>query len=125
MKTDYFSDLLPDSVTSVTSNKPQAVTPAKEGNKPENSDLQEALPVLPVLPGETGNTEQTEARRTLKAYRYRLRDCPASELILIAPGTDLAEATEGLKARFGDRLIDVKAYEFERHTLADDGVNKR
>jgi len=53
---------------------------------------------------------ETEARRALRAYRYRLREMPGSDLILIAPGTDLADATEGLKRRFGSRLVDVVEY---------------
>ena len=137
MKADYFSDLLPDSVTSVTSNKPQAVTPSKEGNKPKNSDLQEALPVLPLLPGKTGNTEhddairehleeraaimeydggltraqaETEARRELRVYEYKLTDNPDAWLVLIAPGCDLEEVRKSLSGRFGSRLLDIRKH---------------
>ena len=113
MKTDYFSDLLPDFVTTVTSNQAQPVTPEKTGNELKNSGLPEALPVLPLLPEKTGNT-QHETPRTLRVYRYRLRDCPGSDLILIAPGTDMAEATRGLRLKYGDRLLDVAEYNLHR-----------
>lgn len=51
---------------------------------------------------------EAEAQRNLKVYRYRLRELPNSDLILIAPGTSLDEAREGLRRRFGNRLVDVR-----------------
>ena len=147
MKTDYFSDLLPDSVTHVTQPKTERVTPEPDKVTSENSDLTDASRMSRMSRTKTGNTEhseairehlaeraaiqeydggltreqaEAEARKALRVYRYRLRDVPGGDLILIAPGDSLAEATEGLRARFGKRLVDVTAYEFERHTLADD-----
>ena len=69
--------------------------------------------------------EHLEAHKALRVFQYRLTDNPDAWLVMIAPGCDLDEATEGLRARFGKRLIDVTAYEFDRHTLADDRVNTR
>ncbi len=57
MRTDYFDDLLPDSVTTVTRQKPGLVTPENRKPARKNSGLDEALPVLPLLPVKTGNTE--------------------------------------------------------------------
>ena len=125
MKTNYFDGLfddLPEPVTHVTQPENDCVTPETVSVTSENSDLSEPLRTLRTLRTETGNTGQ-ETQRTLKAYHYRLRDCPASELVYIAPGTSLAEATEGLRARFGDRLIDVKRY-IHGTPPADDGASK-
>jgi hypothetical protein len=57
MRTDYFDDLLPDSVTTVTRQKPGLVTPENRKPASKNSGLDEALPVLPLLPVKTSNTE--------------------------------------------------------------------
>ena len=111
MRTDYFDDLLPDSVTTVTRRKPELVTPEKEKVTSKNSDLGEALPVLPLLPTKTGNTGVNEAPHALRVFQYRLTDNPAAWLVLIAPGCDLDEATESLQARFGKRLIEVRGYQ--------------
>ena len=110
MRTDYFDDLLPDSVTHVTQPKTERVTPEADKLTSENNDLPEASRTSRTSRTKTGNTEQTTPR-VLKAYRYRLRDCPGSDLILIAPGTDLEEATRGLRMKYGDGLIDVCRYE--------------
>ena len=61
--------------------------------------------------GLTREQAESEARRTLRVYRYRLRDCPGSDLILIAPGESLDEARKGLRLKYGDRLLDVCRYE--------------
>ena len=60
--------------------------------------------------GLTREQAETEARRTLRVYRYRLRDPLGSDLILIAPGESLDEARKGLRLKHGDRLIDVTDY---------------
>ena len=104
MRTDYFDDLLPGGVTHVTQPKTERVTPTPDNVTSENSDLAEASRVSRTSRTKTGNT------REFKAYRYRLREWPGSEMILIAPGTSLDEAEAGLRARFGARLIDVKRY---------------
>ena len=121
MRTDYFDDLLPDSVTHVTQPKTERVTPETDKATSKNSDLAEASRMSRTSRTKTGNTEQI-TRRTLRAFRYRLRECPGSSLILIAPGESLDEATEGLRRKYGDRLIDVKAY--ERQPLAADSENE-
>lgn len=57
MRTDYFDDLLPDSVTSVTTRKHELVTLEKHQQSHENNELSDVLPVLPLLPVKTSNTE--------------------------------------------------------------------
>ena len=138
MRTDYFDDLLPDSVTCVTSQKNEYVTleAGKVTNK--NSDLGEVSRVSRLSRVKTGNTEHNEAirehleeraaimeydgglpreqaeheaRRALRVFHYRLTDNPKSSLVLILPGCDLNEATKRLHVRFGERLVDVKEYE--------------
>ena len=148
MRTDYFNDLLPDSVTHVTQPKTERVTPETDKVTKENNDLPEASRTSRTSRTKTGSTEhdeairehleeraaiqeydggltrkqaETEARRNLKLYRYRLVEFPDNELILIAPGTSLQEAERGLRLKYGKRLIDVKAY--KRQAPADDGAN--
>ena len=59
--------------------------------------------------GNSGNSDNrvTEVKIT-KVYRYRLKDNPNSELIVIMPNSELSEAVETLKMKFGDRLLSVE-----------------
>ena len=109
MRNNYFDDLLPDSVTRVTHPKTDCVTLETDSATSENSDLAEASRTSRTSRTKKGNT-QHEAPRTLRVYRYRLRDCPGSDLILIAPGESLDEARKGLRLKYADRLIDVTDY---------------
>lgn len=137
MRTDYFNDLLPDSVTHVTPPKTNCVTPETEKAASENSNLSEASRTSRTSRTETGNTQQDdpiaehlaeraaiqeydggltrkqaedEARRALRVFEYRLTDNPDSWLVLIAPGCDLDEARESLRERFGNRLLDTRKH---------------
>ena len=74
-----------------------------------NSTLERAKQALTEPDGGLPR-EQAEAGRNLKLYRYRLRDCPGSDLILIAPGESLDEARKGLRRKYGGRLLDVREY---------------
>ena len=109
MRTDYFDDLLPDSVTSVTRRKTVLVTPEKEMTTRKTATYTDVTTVTSVTT-EKGNTGVNEARRTLRVFQYRLTDTPDSWLVLIAPGCDLAEARESLRARFGSRLLDRRKH---------------
>lgn len=60
--------------------------------------------------GLTRKQAQREARRTLRVYEYRLIDNPDTWLVLIAPGCDLVEAQQGLRDRFGSRLLDTRIH---------------
>lgn len=71
MRTDYFDDLLPDFVTTVTSKKPVLVTPGNTNIYSDNSSLDESLPVLPVLPPKTGYTEVDETIRGIPLVELR------------------------------------------------------
>ena len=74
-----------------------------------NSTLERAK----QAPSQRDETKAEQApRRDLRVYRYRLTDFLDSELTLIAPGTSLAEAEAGLRARYGTRLVDVVEWKY-------------
>jgi len=137
MRTDYFDDLLPDSVTCVTPQKNEYVTPEAGKVTTKNSNLGEASRVSRLSRVKTGDTEhneairehleeraaimeydgglprdkaETEARRTLRVFEYKLADNPGAWLVLIAPGCELDEARESLRRRFGSRFLDVRKH---------------
>ena len=47
------------------------------------------------------------AAKSMRVYCYRVTDKPDSELVTLKPNVELAEATQELKERYGDRLLDV------------------
>jgi hypothetical protein len=47
------------------------------------------------------------AIRAIRVYCYRVTDKPDRELTVIMPNTELDEAVEKLKVKYGDRLLDV------------------
>ncbi len=47
------------------------------------------------------------ATKAMRVYCYRVTDKPDSELVTLKPNVELAEATQELKERYGDRLLDV------------------
>lgn len=107
MRTDYFSDLLPEFVTSVTTAKPKLVTPENHGNASNINEIEKALPLLPVLPRKTAITAQRG--RAVSVFDYKLADKPDTWLVLIAPGCDLKEATRTCRLMFGaDRVLAVR-----------------
>jgi len=137
MRTDYFDDLLPDSVTHVTHQKNDCVTPKPDKATSENRDLPEASRTSRMSRTKTGNTEheeaiaehlteraaiqeydggltreqaESEARRALRVFQYRLTDNPDAWLVMIAPGCNLGEVQENLRQRFGKRLIETCEY---------------
>lgn len=72
MRTDYFDDLLPDFVTSVTTPHQEPVTLKICQRSHENNELDEVLPALPVLPVKTGKTEK-KAKQPATRYAYCFR----------------------------------------------------
>ena len=109
MRTDYFDDLLPDSVTGVTRQKTVLVTHEKE-NAARKTAAYASVTTVTSVTAKKGNTGVNEAPRTLRVFQYRLTDNPAAWLVMIAPGCDRDEALECLRRRFGKRLIDVTEY---------------
>lgn len=65
--------------------------------------------------GISGNSENTifgkksenNQLSTIKVYCYRMTDKPTTELTVIMPNTELEEAIEKMKNKFGDRLLDI------------------
>ena len=140
MRTDYFDDLLPDSVTRVTQPKTESVTPEPDSATQENSNLCDASRMSRMSRTNKDSTEENEAiteylaeraaiheydagmtrkaaeaeaRRALQVYEYRLTDDPATWLVMIAPGQALDQARESLQLRFSGRLLDVRPYELQ------------
>jgi len=110
MRTDYFDDLLPDFVTTVTRQNPELVTLENGNIAGKHSNLDHALPVLPLLPAKTGNTEQkTKQSAKRHAYRFALRNNEGGGVVLTDEG-DLDKARDSLAEIYGDRLaVVVKA----------------
>ncbi|MFI3157114.1 MAG: hypothetical protein QX199_13255 [Methylococcaceae bacterium] len=78
-----------------------------------------AVPWVPQVPPEKTKVETKNTNSTLKAadqhkaamairvYCYRVKEKPHSELMVIMPDTELDEAYEKLRLKFGDRLLTV------------------
>lgn len=49
------------------------------------------------------------AAKSMRVYCYRVKSKPNSELTVIMPNTELPEAIEKLKEKYGDRLLSVTA----------------
>ncbi len=140
MRTDYFDVFAPDVTSVTTAKAQVVTPDKCESNPDNNDfrEALPVLPTLPEIRNNAGHDEaaeeniaehlreraailefdaglpreqaEAEARRNMRAYRYRLREMPHTDLIMIAPGTSLDEARECLQRRFGTRLIDVKSY---------------
>jgi hypothetical protein len=140
MKPDYFSDLLSDNVTRITQLENKRVTSrageiSNINNKMHNtlrvsrmsrlncSDTEQDEAIAEHLAERAGireydggmgrQTAEAESQRNLRVYRYQLTDYPERELVLIAPGANLTEATDGLQARFGKRLLKVREWNYK------------
>ena len=54
------------------------------------------------------------ATNAMRVYCYRITDNPDSELVAIKPNVELAEATQELRQRYGDRLLTVTPMTFNQ-----------
>lgn len=54
------------------------------------------------------------ATNAMRVYCYRVTDNPGSELVAIKPNVELAEATQELRQRYGDRLLTVTPMTFNQ-----------
>ena len=88
---------------------------ARQVNSPHAEAIKEHLAERAAIQEYDGGldraTAEAEARRNLRIYRYRLTGI-RNDLILIAPVTSLDDATDGLRARFGARLVDVQEWTY-------------
>lgn len=74
-------------------------------------------------PGNPGNPENNidkvliEKSRPKKdgVYCYRTTDNPRSVLVMIAPESDLKDAWESLRQKYGDRLVEVYPMPITKH----------
>ena len=81
MRSDYFDDLLPASVTRVTLPKKDCVTPSPDKVTCENSDLSEALRMSRMSRTKTSDTESgTENHRIPISELRELAGCDWSEI---------------------------------------------
>ncbi|MDI1278804.1 hypothetical protein [Methylobacter sp.] len=55
----------------------------------------------------TRQIEDSVSTTAIRVYCYRTTEKPSAELVAIMPGTELVEAREKLKNKYGDRLLDV------------------
>lgn len=78
-----------------------------------------AVPWVPRVPPEKTKVEtksinstppaadQHNASTAIRVYCYRVKEKPHSELVAIMPNTELDEAYESLRLKYGDRLLTV------------------
>ncbi len=69
--------------------------------------IEERAAIMEYDGGLTRNDAEQAATKAIRVYCYRVTDKPKSELVAIMPNTELEEATENLKNKYGERLIDV------------------
>lgn len=95
------------------------VPSTKTQGEPLQATNDGAVPWVPPVPPEKTKVEtksvnstppaadQHKAPAAIRVYCYRVKEKPHSELVAIMPNTELDEAYEKLKLKFGDRLLTV------------------
>lgn len=107
-------------LTTVTSTA-RATTGGNDGNK-SNSDnrifiekckndirerIEERAAIMEYDGGLTRKDAEQAAAASMRVYCYKTTEKPTIELTVIMPNTELDEAIEKLKNKYGDRLLDV------------------
>ncbi len=69
--------------------------------------IEERAAIMEYDGGLTRKEAEQAATAAIRVYCYRVKDKPHSELVVIMPNTELDEAIENLKNKYGDRLLDV------------------
>jgi hypothetical protein len=69
--------------------------------------IEERSAIMEYDGGLSRKDAEQAAAAAIRVYCYRMKDKPNSELTAIMPGTELDEARENLKNKFGDRLLEV------------------
>lgn len=84
--------------------------------------LEERAAIMEFDGGLSRKQAEQAATTAIRVYCYRVKDKPNSELIAIMPDTELDEAYQNLKLKYGDRLLTV--YESQRFK-AETEVNEK
>lgn len=69
--------------------------------------IEERAAIMEYDGGLTRRDAEQAATSSIRVYCYRMRDKPSTELTVIMPGTELTEALEKMRNKYGDRLLDV------------------
>lgn len=77
--------------------------------------IEERAAIMEYDGGLSRQEAEQAAAAAIRVYCYRVKEKPNSELVAIMPNTELNEAYESLRLKYGDRLLTV--YE-STHSLA-------
>ena len=69
--------------------------------------IEERAAIMEFDGGLSRHDAEQAATSAIRVYCYRVSDKPDRELTVIMPNTELDEAVEKLKVKYGDRLLDV------------------
>ncbi|MDO9048990.1 MAG: hypothetical protein Q7U66_14820 [Methylobacter sp.] len=69
--------------------------------------IEERAAIMEYDGGLTRRDAEAAATAAIRVYCYRMKDKPTTELTVIMPGTELTEALEKMRNKYGDRLLDV------------------
>ncbi|MGZ8152420.1 MAG: hypothetical protein ACXW0Q_06115 [Methylovulum sp.] len=83
--------------------------------------LEERAAIMEFDGGLTRKEAEQAAITAIRVYCYRVKDKPNSELIAIMPNTELDEAYQNLKLKYGDRLLTVYELSAARQTILGGG----
>ena len=68
---------------------------------------EERSAIMEIDGGLSRQDADVAAANSMRVYCYRVKSKPNSELTVIMPNTELPEAIEKLKEKYGDRLLSV------------------
>ncbi|MDD5319145.1 MAG: hypothetical protein PHD43_00765 [Methylococcales bacterium] len=69
--------------------------------------VEERAAIMEFDGGLSRKEAEQAAAKAIRVYCYRVKDKPISELTVIMPNTELDEAYQKLKLKYGDRLLTV------------------
>lgn len=69
--------------------------------------IEERAAIMEFDGGLSRKDAEQEAVVAIRVYCYRVKDKPDTELTVIMPNTELNEAYQNLKLKYGDRLLTV------------------
>ena len=76
--------------------------------------IEERAAIMEFDGGLSRQDADVAATNAMRVYCYRITDNPDSELVAIKPNVELAEATQELRQRYGDRLLTVTPMNFNQ-----------
>lgn len=69
--------------------------------------IEERAAIMEYDGGLSRKDAEQAAAAAIRVYCYRVKEKPDSELVVIMPNTELNEAYENLRLKYGDRLLTV------------------